>query len=1302
MEKRTDLRRIRPWGLVLPALCMLALVGCVDKQIQLFDTAGTLDISVVPATTNPDVVVKLKPTAKEPAPAFDPEKSGVSIFIEDPASLVIDEAKAEDWLIQLVNDPPKKRKQADDEDFAEEVPWAEGTLGEFIIPRAGLQFSDANKVITFKMPAILGLLSEATVMVKVAGVCGTDELILNPPPSIQKVTRVGDINGAPYDGPFIVQNSVTGELEVIPAPTDNEMYTDVKYAVVPSQVASVVAVDGRNIDAGAGYTWVLEGDELGAAKPFANGRYAWSPELATEGSHARVGIKVTNADGQSDLLDLALLATEPPMIYTTVRTHPASAVGANLPWSAQEVPAEIADATIKICGKGFDLIKCEYVAFTDPATDAELGRYYVPWGDTHDNDDDAVDLNDGSDYTDCILDVVTPVVKGLVAPKAVQVTAHFADGSYTYNEALLDMIPAPIIASAVPESVPATPIDNDATDPKTKIKLSGPYLHQSSAVLPGWAFTAYNENSFLDDLSQAIGEANPDEWITEPEVDWEKVGDTYTLTFTRPALTMGTGSYSSPVIAKGLLSRDLVREDRDVRFIVRDGYGQVSRWDANPEEAQVTYNAPPQIYNFQIEDKTTPATREQKFLLTGWNWKSPEITFVRQDNGVELLSDMSPETTLEGGVQVYSAVTPLIENPPYTDQGINVVAYIKNEDGQRVSALFSYDSPNANPLTVVSNSHGYPEVGATEANPAIVAALNKLTFGRQVTITGFNKTAVLVEFLDAEGKLIENPGLNDNPIDVKNANWISTGTGTVTVKAPVLPTNPAADTLVYVRVTNDEGQVTPKQYYGVLTYKPAPTAVAVSIDNYTADKATIPASKRIAKDSLNTVETHFTLTGTNMQSNMPYVRLAAQERSYLAFRAYRGDAEPGSDAFGGYIDTGALEGQWAKVYFEGAIATGTGMGDVPELLGVTINQECEKVVFYDLYGQACTVTPAINVVAPPVVKAFAGRFKNHKGEEVTKANLTPGRGGNGAPQFVLTGKNLGSVEVALTVAKYDTDFPSGLIGAWAAATLSGAEAVGPMPQAEKADLPKTRTDVTAIVRGTDGQAVKVPNVVFTAPPQIIANNTNPATPGITGNTNITANAIAQSFTLNGYNLNIPMVPPLPADAFAVASSTATDLAGKSQTLGTLGGYDTALVTLADYENADKVKITTKFVGQMPITYTNYCGQINESAPSHLTATNGDPIEMSLLNDNLYLRTLCANNDLQVVVTGKYTSTDQKDLIAVSIGNAPPKGGTATDPDVRSLKIEVWHGVTANGMLLEDSNTKKSLLLVQTPLSPRRQ
>lgn len=1255
MEMRTDLRRMRPWGLLIPAICcMLLFVGC-EKQILLLDGLG-IEIKEAPATLPQTITI----VSKDPKVVFKADNSGVSFFLNtnDPQlALEIDEDKAEPWLIQLVNDPPRRRAQSKSNTLKDEEKWGEGTLGEYIVPRAGTEVSADGKSITVQVPELLGLLSKARVTVKVAQLKGTADLILNPPPAIQKVTRTGDIMGSPYEGPVLYWDE---ELEDFAVWTlQDRMFRDIDYAVVPSQVASPVAVDGKNIDSGATYQWVLEGDNAGAAAAFVNGRLAWSPTLMTDGTHARVGIKVTNKDGQSDMLDLALLATEPPMIYTMVRSD---AIGQNLPWSAQEIPANApcnsyyddktsSDCfTVKICGKGFDLVNCEYVAFTE-LDGTEIGRYYVPKYDTDDNDSDGVDLNDGSDYTDCIVGVVTPKMPDVKAPKKIQVTAHFADGSYTYNEALLDVVPPPVIVAAAPESVPATPVDNDRN---VKVTLTGDYLHKSSEVLVRWAFIPYYEDDVIGNMGVAVG-PNGDEWIADTR--WAEVDGGYTLTFTRPAFTNGEGSYGDPVspasmVAKGVTDRALVREDRNVRFVVRDYYGQTSDLEENPADAQVTYAAPPQIYNFQIENDPTAATREEKFLLTGWNWNDPVITFVRQDNGRVIFDDAMPIIAVEGGVQVYTAPTPTVDMPP-AGSDIPVLAYIKNADGQRVTALFSYRVPNASPLMVFNSDTGYPEVGALAADPD---APNPV--GRNVTITGFKDTALLVEFLTVDGELIVNPELNDNPIVVASGDPL-------TVAAPILE-GVTEDTPVFIRLTDVNGQVTPAQQYGVVMYKPAPTNLAVAVVDYDGVKADgqfMPATKRLARESLEVIETRFEITGDNMQSNLPYLRL--NDRSWAGFKAYAGTVAPGELGFAGWIT--AVEG----LNYEGTIADGIAFGDLPSL-AVAVDQEVE-VSFYDIYGQKGAVAPTITAIAPPVLDKFLGEFVNYADATERVEKLVPGRNGKAAPSFIISGVNIANiVEVRLR----DGD---DWWGDWMSASLeAGAPDIvrAGVYQATKEELPET-TMLDAIVRAADGQVVLVEDITYTAPPQIY---------DVLGQ-KVTANSGAvQAITLVGNNLNVAGGN----QKFAVDFTNADDIAADVAASAGFAGPNTFGITLDVNEVTDGDDFLTKYLGPLTFTFTNRVGQTNE-APF----VEPNPDTPALVDANLFLHSFQADGEMLTLATGAFTGKD--DVVVVAIGLALDEEQFAddeTEVNVPTLRVELWKGAADGSLLLKDSAATKQTLLVQ--------
>jgi hypothetical protein len=1239
----------------------VALTGCIQQ--------GLVSPTTVPATVSTALTI----TAGE-GETFKAGGSAVSFFVvlnDGTNALTIDD-RAEPWLETLANDTPRHRRQTTS-GSSDGKTWADGKLGEYIVPAGETTVSADGSTLTVQTPTIMGLREPVTLWVKALAASGDPQAVTYaPPPRIDTLTRYGLVNGTPVPAPEDIINIDIDELlEGIVDGLDKT--GEVRATMVPSQVATPVAVDGWNIDAGTSYAWVVETTDIPGGN-LQNGRFAFSPEINTANNGpARVGMRITNADGQTDFLDLALLATEPPVLQSVVRND---AIGQNLVYSAQQVPAN-GNAALTICGLRFNQTRCEYVLFSTPAG-AEVGRYLVP----------QVDID-----ADCIRNVKPPVLANQTATSDLVVTVYFADGSYTQVEAIagtnvLEVVPPPQIATAEPGSVPATPTANDRNN---TITLAGSYVHPSSKVQVRWDFEAINENEgpFGADPNNQNDIVLGDNADLDGEGFIENSDITFgnnTLTFQRPALDTGAGSRGAPVAAaKGRTDR--TNEDRDVTFVVVDVWGQTSE-DNGPT---VTYNAPPQIYAFDVTDgigtgTATPATRSEKFLVTGLGWdEGATIEFQRQDNGQVILAATAiTNFDLVGGVQTHLSETPNITNPPADGNGIPVWAIITNPDGQEVVARITYLAPNATPLTVTNNATGFAEVGAVAASANAPAGI----FGRQLRISGFNAVPAVVEFLTADGNLIDNrPTLNDNPI---TGNGITVAGNDILVEAPQLFATITDDTQVFVRLTDGNGQTTPASQYGVVVYKPAPSNVTISIPNSTPANS-MPATTIFALNAnpdltddgdpttpaLNEIPTEFFVTGDNLESSRPFIR---DQGGFVSFQGYAGTIPPGQNGFAGFLSA------VAPVSFD---EPGTAFGETPSLGGVAVDQVA-TVAYYDMYGQEAEVTTnEVTVIAPAVVDQFRGVFTNNTGGTSTVSLLAPGRGAAGAPTFSILGDNLNRV----TQVRFRFPGNNGaFIGDWETATPQGSPATsvtGPITQATAEQLPFT-TNIEAYVRTEDGQVVVVQNIEYTAPPVIV---------GFAGDVNQflanTAPGNDQAITVQGLNL---------ADSKASGSEFTVTVSGitvndvSAATNPVLPQYTAPVNATFSVIADDTTGIAANVLGPIEFTYTSRTGQTNTAI---LSGDNPSNVE-ALLGANLFVhayrgrvQTGGSDNGAVQAAVGVFGSDAFDSVVTVSFGLYDDIEQTGTD--VKTMRVDLFKGSAASRQI-STTGAGIQTLLVQESLN----
>lgn len=1242
----------------LPAVIMaVALTGCIQQ--------GLVSPTTIPATVSTALTI----TAGE-GQSFGADGAAVSFFIvlnDGINALTIDD-RADPWLDRLANDTPRNRRQTTS-GSSDGKTWADGRLGEYIVPAGETTVSADGSTLTVQTPTIKGLRGPATLWVKALGTQGDPQAVTYaPPPRIDTLTRYGLVNDTPVPVPDDILDI---DLDGLLGGLDGliKQGVEVRATTVPSQVPTPVAVDGWNIDAGTSYAWVVETAEIPGGN-LQNGRFAFSPELNTvNNGPARVGLRVTNNDGQADFLDLALLALEPPVLQSVVRND---AIGQNLVYSAQQVPAN-GNAALTICGLRFNQTRCEYVLFSTPAG-AEVGRYLVPREDLEE---------------DCIENVRPPVLANQTAASDLVVTVFFADGSYTQVDAIpgtnvLEVVPPPQIATAAPAAVPATPTANDRNN---TITLAGDYIHPSSKVQVRWDFEAINEtegpfgdepNNQTDIVLGDNADLDGDGFIENSEITFGN----NTMTFQRPALNTGLGSRNN-VVAASKGRTDRTTENRDVAFVVVDVWGQTSD-DNGPT---VTYNAPPQIYAFDVTDgvgpgATTPATRSEKFLVTGLGWaEGATIQFQRQDNGQVILPATAiTNFDLIGGVQTHLSETPNIANPPASGAGIPVWAIITNPDGQEVVAQLNYLAPNAAPLTVTNNATGFAEVGALAASANAPAGI----FGRTLRISGYNATPAVVEFLTEDGSIIDNrPALNDNPI---SGAGITVAGNSVLVEAPQLLTGITADTQVFVRLTDGNGQVTPASQYGVVVYKPAPSNVTINIPNSTPAN-TMPATTIFALNAnpafvddgdpttpaLNEIPTDFFVTGDNLESSRPFIR---DQGGFVSFQGYAGTIPPGQNGFAGFVSASA------SVSFD---EPGTAFGETPSLGGIAVDQVA-TIAYYDMYGQEADVTTnEVTIIAPVVVEQLRGVFTNNTGGTSTINLLTPGRGAQGTPTFSILGDNLNRVtQVRFRFPGNDGAF----IGDWETATPQGSPATsvtGPITQATAEQLPFT-TNVEAYVRTEDGQVVVVQNIEYTAPPVIV---------GFAGGVNQflanTAPGANQPITVQGLNL---------ADSKASGSNftiTATGINTDdvSAALNPANPQYTAPVN-ATFNIAanDTTGIAASVLGPIEFTYTSRTGQTNTAILSGDNPTN----EVALLGSNLFAHAYrgaiqVGGTDQGAVQTavGVFGSDAFESVVTVSFGQYDDIEDAGND--VKTMRVDLFKG-SENSRQISTAGAGIQTLLVQ--------
>ncbi|WP_320178439.1 hypothetical protein [Roseovarius pacificus] len=1225
------------------AILALILPGCGSPVL--------VDLTPIPATITMPVTLSAAAGS-----SFPRGGTAVSFFIvldDGVNTLGIDEDRAEPWLVQLAQDPPRFRSQRTT-GSPDTQGWSQGTPGEYIVSARETVVSADGNELTVPSPVLKGLRQPVTLQVRVLNTQGEPErATYAPPPRIDTITRYGLVNGVPVP----VDEDIPGGDPTTPQAT-----------TVPSQVPTPVAVDGWNIDAGTKYAWVLEGEGIpgGALQ---NGRFAYSPMLDTGGSPARLGLRVTNADGQSDFLDLALLALEPPMLQRVVRSD---AIGQNLPYSAQQTPAN-GNALLQLCGLRFNAPACEYVSFSTE-DGVEAGRYFVP---------------EAGLEGDCIRNVKPPVLAHQTEPSILIVTAYFADGSYTQTEAVpgvnvLEVVPPPRIETALPLAVPATQTIDDGNN---LITLAGDYIHPSSKVQVRWAFTAIGEEEgpfgeeVTDNQHDAVlgGNADLDSegYIPNSAITF---GDNR-MTFVRPVLDTGLGSRSQPVsTAKGRTDR--ISEDREVSFVVVDAWGQRS----DGEAPTVTYTAPPVIYAFNVTNRigtgaATPATRTEEFLVTGINWaEGAAIRFQRQDNG-QVILPTAPITgfDLVDGVQTYLSGVPTIANPPADGSGIPVWAFVSNPDGQEAVASILYLAPNATPLTVVNDDTGFPEVGALAASTRSGAPSGGDIFGRTLRIGGFAVTPsaiATVEILTATGSPIGNTIVRPEVIASGND---------VLVEAPVLA-GITEDTLAFVRVTDTNGQTTPASLYGVFIYKPAPSAARINIPGSTPPN-TMPATFIYAAEAspdleddgngvtpaLDKIPAGFVVTGSHLASARPFIQ---QQGGYVLFEGYAGDIPPGQNGFAGYVSS------LAAVSFE---ESGAAFGTTPALPAVEVEQTA-TVVYFDKYGQETTIAANdITIVPPAVVEAFRGVFTDNTGATATIELLTPGRDAAGTPMFSILGKNLGRVD---QVRFRFTGTDAGFIGGWETATPQGTPATsvtGPITQATPEQLPFT-TVVEAYVRTVDGQVTVVQNIEYTAPPVIV---------GFVDDVNQflanTSAGTAQPITLLGLNL---VDSKAPVDAFTIAGQELALVPVRAGINPASPHYDAPVEAVFEISSSNTTGIATSLLGPIPFTYTSRTGQVNSAIlsgvnPGNVAALLGEDLSLHAYRGPV--RRGGSDGGVAQAAKGVFGSDSFESVVTVSFGQY--NDIEQTGADVNTMRIDLVRG-SSTARQLSTSGLGMQTLLVQ--------
>jgi len=1259
----------RGFGVLVGLACILTLTGCPIEILLPEPPTPTINNATVPDVTGGGEVPATIPTLLTIEGTDFQGEMVVRFSLDAQVPLIMtDDAPA--WMLALAESVNEEEEEEEgttlfgggssvNNDVT--TPWHQGTLGEYIIGPEGVTVAADGQSLTVMTPVLEGLALPAMVYVVVAApgeeASEPFSVTYNPPPTIKKITALGELNEQQ-----LIDSDGDGNPDAYTPPTFN--FSDgtplvISYAVVPSQVSSPVAVDGWNIEDGALAQWVLEGVPLGDPVALVNGGFLDTPVLPQMDGPARVGLEVTNTDGQTDLLDLAILCTAPPTLLQVVRQD---AVAAALPYPENEVPATV-PAMLTLCGKNIRT-DCGYVKYTDPDGN-EIGRASL-LGNGGDEGDVDRDLNSSREIYDgiqCIQDVPTPIKDDLTAPMDIVVSLHFPDGQYTEDIATkavgtITLIPPAQLTAAAPPSVPMTLVEDDESQ---LITLTGTYIHPGSDVKVRWAYLGSNDGATPAD--DWIGDIGDLEGFIPGDVNVDRTE----LIFPRPPLAEGLGSSDNPVAAAKAALTNRLTEDRDVAFVVRDGFGQES--EVFVPEPPVTYAAPPVIYDLQVTGTVAPERTEQ-WLLTGKNWDvGAEFTFERADNGAPLTLTSAPTAVQFGanGVQSITAGTPILDNPtPGLDIPVLVTVTNPLPDGQSAVAAMIYEVPNAPSLVAYNSDTGYPEVGAEAAAPTAPAVGLGGIAGRNVTVENFTGTAAMVSFVDANGDLIGDPVNGDNPVVVA-------GVSPVMVAAPVLDgiTEP---TPVYVKVTKADGQETPDSQLAVIMYKPAPTITNVATEGYgnPVDTTSFPAEQRGVAPLVR--DCKFTVTGDYLTPSEP-ARLD-EPRAFLSFTAYLGAAGPGQP---GYQGTDTLT---ADVFFTEA---GEGFGITPvgwAAPGVTDDHLLPAMSFYDLYGQEAAVATPLNVVAGPVVQMVEGVFTTHDGVTTTSvADTAPGRGGIGTPEFRITGRNLASVaEVVFRSPTYTPGSPSDLllstpVTAAGFTNQTATSLSGPLPQMSSATMPDTLNDVEIRVTGSDGQTVLAPNpMVLTAPPRITEIR---AGGGLVLSKSFIANTTTtQTFQLVGEQMQYGA----DATGFTVAFQEAGMVVVSTASNPTTAQFDLRRQAGNDYI-VDKL-------GELPFTYTNYMGQTAEVPDINpqpyipledhtLVAARGPvmPGAPGTPFDTLAVAALCvADLDANDAI---------ENVIAVSIGQYYDNDDPL-QPLVDTLKIDVWKRTADTETTLNDA------------------